>query len=81
MWNKNVGSIDAKIRVTTGMLLLLLLPLKIIGYIPITILSSTSLATVGIVLVLEGVFERCILYSILGINRCPTNINQPEDKE
>lgn len=72
-WSKNVGPTDAKVRVTVGVLLVALAPLQALGHVPIPLFSSIGAAFAGIVLVVEGVLSRCVLYSILGIDRCPVD--------
>lgn len=72
-WDKNVGPMDAKLRIIFGVLLLSLAPLQGLGYITIPIFSTMGAAVAGIIIVIEGLVNRCILYTILGINRCPVD--------
>lgn len=72
-WDKNVGPLDAKLRIIFGVLLVLLAPLQGMGYITIPIFSTVGAAIAGIIIVIEGLVNRCILYTVLGINRCPVD--------
>lgn len=74
IWEKNVGSVDARIRIFVGSLLVLLAPLQATGYIPIPLFTSVGAVLAGCILIIEGLLNRCVLYSILGINRCPTDL-------
>ena len=73
-WNKNVGLLDAQVRVIFGAILLTLAPLQALGIIQIPILSTIGATFAGVVIDIEGLINRCILFSILGINRCPADI-------
>lgn len=75
-WGKNVGPLDAKIRVVIGILLMSLAPLQGLGYITIPIFSTIGAGLAGIILIVEGLVNRCILYRLLGINRCPIDAKQ-----
>lgn len=77
-WDKNVGPLDSRARILIGSILFLLAPLQALGHVPIPLLSSIGAAFAGTVLVVEGLINRCVLYSILGINRCPVDINKEE---
>lgn len=76
LWEKNVGHIDAKIRILVGSLLVLLAPLQVMGYIPIPFFTSVGAVLAGFILIIEGLINRCVLYTILGINRCPVDIKE-----
>ena len=75
-WNKNVGPLDAKIRIIFGAILISLAPLQGLGYIIIPIFSTFGAVIAGIIIIIEGLVNRCILYSILGINRCPVKTQE-----
>ena len=78
-WDQNVGPFDSKVRVLIGSILVLLAPLQVFGYVELPVFSSIGAAFAGIVLIVEGLLNRCVLYSLLGINRCPVDIE--EDSE
>lgn len=78
LWEKNMGSVDARIRIFVGSLLVLLAPLQATGYIPIPFFTSVGAVLAGLVLIVEGLLNRCVLYTILGIDRCPANIKSSE---
>jgi hypothetical protein len=71
--NKNVGFLDAKLRVGLGVCGGILLLLSVADYLTIPILSNLGLAIVSTVLVVEGALRRCLLYRVLGIDRCPVD--------
>lgn len=73
-WEKNVGRVDARIRILIGSLLMTLAPLQAAGFLPIPFFTSAGAFTAGAILMIEGALNRCILYSLLGIDRCPTDI-------
>lgn len=73
MFKENVGDRDSRIRVGLGALLVLLGALGYSGALPISdilpqALSSVTLTIIGLVLVIEGYFSRCLLYRVLGIS-------------
>ncbi len=68
---RNVGPLDAKARVIVGVVAGLLAVLGAAGYVTIPLLSSVGLGIIGVVLVIEGAVRRCLLYRLLGIDRCP----------
>ena len=59
--NKNVGGIDKVIRILLGVVLIALTLTNVIG----------CWGWIGVVPLLTGLFSRCGLYSLLGINTCP----------
>lgn len=59
--NKNVGGIDKIIRILLGGVLIALTLTNVIGW----------WGWIGVVPLLTGLFSRCGLYSLLGINTCP----------
>lgn len=73
--NRNVGPLDAKMRVAVGVLLCVLAPLQALGIATVPVFSSIGAGFAGAVLVIEGSVQRCLLYSLLGINRCPVDLD------
>ena len=69
--NRNVGRVDAGARVVSGLTILVLAYYTAAGVVSVPVGSAVGLGIVGGVLVLEGVTRRCLLYRILGIDRCP----------
>jgi hypothetical protein len=61
MMNKNVGGMDKTARIVIGALLILLALTGVIGW----------WGWLGVIPLATGVFSRCGLYSLLGINTCP----------
>ncbi len=59
----NVGGIDKVLRIVIGVVLIGLAASGRIG----------AWGYIGIVPLLTGLFNRCALYSLLGINTCPMN--------
>ena len=59
----NVGGIDKVLRFVIGIVLIALAATGNIG----------AWGYIGIVPLLTGVFSRCALYSLLGINTCPVD--------
>lgn len=59
--NKNVGGVDKIARIIIGLLLILLTANGVIGV----------WGWIGVVPLATGIFSRCGLYSLLGINTCP----------
>ncbi len=71
----NVGSFDRWLRVIAGAALLVLgfggfvggalgLTLKVLGFVPL----------------ITGLFGRCPVYSVLGVNTCPVAASRPSDE-
>lgn len=56
----NVGGIDKILRIVIGLVLIVATAL---GYLPVW-------GYVGVVPLLTGIFSRCALYPLLGINTC-----------
>jgi len=69
--NRNVGPFDARVRIAVGSGCLLAALLAVGGYTTVPILSEFGLGLFGAVLVIEGALRRCLLYRLLGIDRCP----------
>ena len=65
---RNVGRIDAVVRVVAGVAVALLAVAVAVGAISVPVFSA-----VGLVLVIEGATRRCLLYRALGIDRCPVD--------
>lgn len=61
--NANVGGIDKWLRIIIGVVLIGLAATGRVG----------AWGYIGILPLLTGVFGRCGLYSLLGINTCPMN--------
>ena len=59
----NVGGIDKVLRIVIGVVLIALAATGRIG----------AWGYIGILPLLTGLFGRCGLYSLLGINTCPMN--------
>ena len=59
----NVGGIDKVLRIVIGIVLIALAATGSIG----------AWGYIGILPLLTGLFSRCGLYSLLGINTCPMN--------
>lgn len=78
VWEKNVGAVDARIRIFVGSLLVLLAPLQATGYVPIPFFTSVGAVLAGCILIIEGLLNRCVLYTLLGIDRCPADIKSSE---
>lgn len=73
IFEENVGDRESKIRVGLGALLVFLGALGYSGTPPIgnilpQALSSVTLTVIGLVLVIEGYYSRCMLYRLLRIN-------------
>ncbi|PSH00615.1 MAG: DUF2892 domain-containing protein [Nanohaloarchaea archaeon SW_7_46_7] len=65
---------ESKIRVSLGAFLVFLGSLGQSGTLPLAnilapALTSVTLTVIGLVLVIEGYYSRCLLYRVLGINR------------
>lgn len=61
MIDKNVGGIDKIARIVIGTLLILLAVSGVIGW----------WGWLGVIVLATGLFSRCGLYRLLGINTCP----------
>lgn len=59
--NKNVGGVDKIARIVIGFVLIVLAVTGTIG----------AWGWIGVVPLATGIFSRCGLYSLLGINTCP----------
>ena len=59
--NPNVGGMDKVIRIVLGIVLIALTLTNVIGW----------WGWIGVVPLLTGLFSRCGLSSLLGINTCP----------
>lgn len=70
---RNVGSVDAAARVAVGLVLAVLAALAASGAVSLPIVSALGLGTIAVVLVVEGATRRCLLYRVLGIDRCPVD--------
>jgi hypothetical protein len=73
MFEENVGDSDSQIRVGLGAFLVLVGALGYSGTLPLAnilpqALSSVTLSVIGLVLVIEGYYSRCLLYKVLGIS-------------
>ncbi len=68
---RNVGSVDAAARVVVGLVLAALAALAASGAVSLPVVSALGLGTIAIVLIVEGATRRCLLYRLLGIDRCP----------
>jgi hypothetical protein len=68
---RNVGRIDAMARVVGGVAVALLAVLVATTDVSVPVVSAVGLAVTGVVLVVEGATRRCLLYRVLGIDRCP----------
>jgi hypothetical protein len=68
---RNVGRIDAVVRVGAGIALAVLAVLVAATSLSVPVLSAIGLAVAGVVLIVEGATRRCLLYRVLGIDRCP----------
>jgi len=71
--NRNVGPLDARVRIAVGIGCLLATLLAVGGYATVPVVSELGLALFGAVLVVEGALRRCLLYRLLGIDRCPVD--------
>ncbi len=63
---KNVGGIDRILRIVIGLAL-------IAGFFLNPDGQYRWLYLIGIVPLLTGIFQSCLLYRLLGINTCPIN--------
>lgn len=73
--DRNVGPLDAKVRVAVGVVLCVLAPLQALGMVTVPVFSSIGAGFAGTVLVIEGSLQRCLLYGLLGIDRCPVDLD------
>lgn len=71
--NRNVGRIDAAGRVINGVVLLLLALLAAVDAVTVPIVSALGVGVIALVLIVEGATRRCLLYQVLGIDRCPVD--------
>ncbi len=62
MFKQNVGGIDRVLRIVVG---LVLIALVFVG-------PKTPLGWIGLVPLITGLFSTCPLYSLIGVNTCPT---------
>lgn len=65
MLAKNVGGIDRILRIVVGLALIL-------GFFLNTEASMRWLYLIGIVPLATGLMQTCPLYSLIGLNTCPT---------
>lgn len=70
---RNVGPLDARGRVVLGGVLCVLAALSAAEAVAVPVVSSLGLGLAGLVLVVEGATRRCLLYRVLGIDRCPVD--------
>ena len=70
---RNVGRIDALVRVVAGVAVAVLAVAVAVGAISVPVFSAVGLGVIGLVLVVEGATRRCLLYRALGIDRCPVD--------
>lgn len=73
MFRENIGDRDSKVRVGLGAFLVILGALSQSGVLPLAnflpnALSSVTLTIIGLVLVIEGYYSRCMLYKVLDIS-------------
>ena len=71
--DKNVGPVDARLRIAVGLICSLLAVVAAGGYATIPVVSPLGLGVFGVVLVVEGAMRRCLLYRLLGVDRCPVD--------
>ena len=65
MLTKNVGGIDRILRIVVGLALIL-------GFFLNMSASHSWLYLIGIVPLATGLMQTCPLYSLIGLNTCPT---------
>lgn len=70
---KNVGPVDARLRVAIGVGCIIVATIAAGGYTTIPVVSPLGLGIFGAVLAVEGITSRCFLYRLLGIDRCPVD--------
>lgn len=66
--NKNVGSLDSKIRNRLGMILILVGILGLVGLLAIGLVVEIVLLVAGVVSFTTGTTRTCGLYSAVGID-------------
>lgn len=71
--DRNVGPFDARLRVGVGLLLGVVTALSAGGYLTLPFLSDLGVGLIAAVLVVEGATRRCLLYRLLGVDRCPVD--------
>lgn len=71
--DRNVGPFDARLRVAAGVLLATLAVGSALGYVTIPLISDLGAALIAAVLIVEGASRRCLLYRVLGVDRCPVD--------
>lgn len=67
MFKTNVGGIDRIARIVAGLVLIALAVTGTIG----------AWGWIGVVLLATGLLSTCPLYSIIGLNTCPTKASKP----
>lgn len=60
-------------RVVGGVAVAILALLVATTDVSVPVVSAIGLAVAGLVLVVEGATRRCLLYRVLGIDRCPVD--------
>jgi len=70
---RNVGPVDARLRIAVGIVCTLIAAVAAGGYATLPVISPLGLGVFGVVLVVEGAVRRCLLYRLLGIDRCPVD--------
>ncbi|ELZ46992.1 hypothetical protein C464_10064 [Halorubrum coriense DSM 10284] len=70
---RNVGRIDAIARIVGGVAVGILALLAATTDVSVPVVSAVGLAVGCVVLVVEGATRRCLLYRVLGIDRCPVD--------
>ena len=70
---KNVGPFDARLRVGAGIVVAILTALSAGGVLTLPFVSEVGAAIISAVLIVEGTTSRCLLYRLLGIDRCPVD--------
>lgn len=70
---RNVGRLDAVARIVGGVAIAVLAVLAATGTVGVPVVSAFGLGVAGAVLIVEGATRRCLLYRVLGIDRCPVD--------
>ena len=70
---RNVGQFDAAARVIGGVAVAILALLAATGAVSVPVVSAFGLGVAGAVLIAEGAMRRCLLYRVLGVDRCPVD--------
>ena len=70
---RNVGPVDARLRIVVGLACGLLAIVAAGGVVTLPVITPLGLGLFGAVLVVEGAMRRCLLYRLLGIDRCPVD--------